>query len=149
MKRLFFLALPFVLGAQPALAQDIPASQVPQAVQQAVTARYADAHDIDWEMKGNHYEAEVDRKGQPDIHLLVDGNGRIVAEKHEIKDKRLPAGVEQSIKSKYSGYRVDDVDRIVRDGKTYYQVELDAPMKQDLHLVFSENGSEHQMDYWH
>lgn len=149
MKKLFLLALPVLLGSQGAFAQDIPASQVPQAVQNAVTARYADAHDIDWEMKGNHYEAEVDRKGQADVYLLLDVNGTIVGEKHEIKDKRLPAGVEKAIKAKYSGYRVDDVDRIVRNGKTYYQVELDALMKHDMHLVFSEDGTEQQMEYWH
>lgn len=148
-KLLFSMTLPLLCTTAALAQRDIPTADVPQAVQQAVTARYANAHDIDWEKHGNYYEAEVEIKGQPDIHLLLDANGTVVAEKHEVKDKRLPAAVEKAIQAKYSGYRVDDVDRIVRNGQTYYQVELDALMKRDVHLVFTEDGTEQQVDYWH
>lgn len=150
MNKLFLFLSPALLLSTVGFAQkNIAASKVPQAVQQAVNARYAGAHDIDWEMHGNNYEAEVEQKGREDIYLLLDANGNILAEKYEIKDKKLPDAVQHTINAKYSGYHVDDVERVVRNGKTYYQVELDALMKEDLHIVFSEDGTEQQIAYWH
>ena len=149
MKKLILAAAPLLFSTGACAQKDIPASKVPQAVQQTVSARYAGAHDIDWEMNGRYYEAEVSQKGMEDIHLLLDAKGNILAEKQEVKDKQLPPAIQKAIAARYNGYRVDEVERVTRNGKTYYQVELDASMKRDLHLVFSEDGTEQKAAYWH
>ena len=60
--------------------------------------------------------------------------------KLDIKENELPAPVSTIISTKYIGYKIDDVERVEKDGITYYQVELKGKGKKDLELVFSADG---------
>lgn len=150
MKSFITALIPALLISGSVMAQqDIPASKVPAQVRKTIESKYPGAKDIDWEQHGDNYEAEIEQKGMRDMHLLVDASGNIIGEKQEMKARQLPASITKYVTEKHSGYHIDDVHRIVRNGKTFYQLELEANLKNDIYLVFSENGTLQNMDYWH
>lgn len=119
-------------------AQDIPQSQVPSVIANAFHVAYPQASDIEWELHGSLYqvEFEIDRA---DHDLWFDKEGNVVKHKQEIAIQDLPQAVTKTIQKDFSGYRVDDVDRIEENGVVYYRVELDGK-PHDLKVTFSDKG---------
>ena len=66
--------------------------------------------------------------------------GKLVMYKMDIKENELPAAVSSIIRTEYIGYKIDDAEKIEKDGITYYQVELEGKGKKDLKLNFSADG---------
>jgi uncharacterized membrane protein YkoI len=128
-------------------AQDIDAKEVPAAVTSALTQKYATPTDLDWEMEGSNYEADFD-VNRVDHTVLLDPSGKILMTKHDIQKKDLPQAVSSAISQKYKSMRLDDMELVEKDGKSYYQVELDAK-GTDTKLVFSADGKEvTEPAYW-
>ncbi|WP_276498725.1 PepSY-like domain-containing protein [Pontibacter litorisediminis] len=133
-----------VIAAQ---AQDVPAKEVPEAVKSALTQKYANATDLEWEKDGNNYEADFD-VDRIDYAAMIDPSGKILMTKRDVMEKDLPQGIRTAIDQKYKGMRVDDVEQVEKDGKTYYQLELDQK-GQDKKIVFAEDGQEvTEPTYW-
>lgn len=122
-------------------AQDVASKDVPQAVAAALSEKYPNASDLDWEMKGNNYEADFD-VDRIDHKVVIDPSGKILMSKRDIMKGDLPQAVTAAIDKNYKGMRLDDMERIEKDGKTYYQVELDKRGQEDKKVVFSEDGQE-------
>ncbi|MBV7532541.1 PepSY-like domain-containing protein [Chitinophaga sp. sic0106] len=135
------LMLSILLGAfmGTAVAQDIPSSQVPVAIVKAFKLKFPRTSKVDWEMKGNLYEAEfnIDRR---DYKALYDAAGKLQTYKREIPASELPTAVRNTITAQYKGFRIDDADRLEKNGKVYYQVELDGE-PHDQKVVFNANGT--------
>jgi hypothetical protein len=72
--------------------------------------------------------------------VLIDVSGKIIMHKQDIKENELPAVVTGAISQAYAGYKVDDAEKLEKDGVAYYQVELEAKSKKDLQLVFTGDG---------
>ena len=140
MKTILFAALFSGATVLAANAQDIAAKDVPQAVAKALTQQYANATDLDWEMDGANYEAEFDVK-RADHTVLIDPSGKILMTKRDIVEKDLPQSIRTAIGQKYKGMRLDDMELVEKDGKTFYQVELDEKGTDRL-LVFAADGQE-------
>jgi len=140
MKTILFAALFSGATVLAASAQDIAAKDVPQAVANALTQQYANATDLDWEMDGANYEAEFDVK-RADHTVLIDPSGKILMTKRDIVEKDLPQSIRTAIGQKYKGMRLDDMELVEKDGKTFYQVELDEKGTDRL-LVFAADGQE-------
>ena len=121
-------------------AQNISAKKVPSVVQNTVQAKFANASDIEWEKKSNLYEAEFNM-GTVEYTALIDANGKLVVYKSNMMEKDLPAAVSAAITREHSGYTIDDLEKVEKEGITYYQVELEASGKKDMELVFSTDGS--------
>lgn len=120
-------------------AQDIPASKVPSVVQNTVQAKFATASNIEWEKKNNSYEAEFDM-ANTEYSVYVSADGKLIVYKLDIPASELPSPVTTAINRDHAGYRIDDADKIEKDGLTYYQVELEAKGKKDKNLVFAADG---------
>ncbi|WP_299822360.1 PepSY-like domain-containing protein [uncultured Pontibacter sp.] len=128
-------------------AQDLAEKDVPQAVKTALAQKYANATDLDWEKSGSNYEADFD-VNKVDHTVILDPSGKIVMAKRDIDKKDLPQTINNAIAQKYKGMRLDDIEVVERDGKSYYQVELDEK-GNDRHLVFSSDGNEvTEPTYW-
>lgn len=133
---LFSLSLLFSLVA---FGQDIPSAQVPPAVIKSFNRYFPDIPKVDWEKKGNQYEAEFDIK-RADHQALFESNGKLIVYKRDIHNGHLPAAVKQTIKQQYPNYKIGEAERIARNGHVYYQVVLKGP--DTIKLVFTPEGKQ-------
>lgn len=120
-------------------SQDIPGSKVPSVVLNTVQAKFGTAPKIEWEKKNTLYEAEF-KKDSTEYTVYIDSAGKLVMYKLDIKESDLPGAVSTIISTEYIGYKVDDTEKVEKDGTTYYQVELEGKGKKDLKLNFSADG---------
>ncbi len=141
------MLLAALLAGSAGLAQDVPASQVPAAVTKAFKAKFPTSTGIDWEKKGNLYEADFDVV-LVDHKALFDETGKLVAYKRDIRNADLPAAIKKTIQADYKDYRIDEAQRLERNGVVYYQVELDGK-PADQKLVFTKEGKvDAAQQYW-
>lgn len=128
--------------------QDIRVAQgVPASVQKAFKSKFPAAKDVEWERKGERLEADFN-VGRVDHKALYDQKGKLLAWKSDLRKGALPPAITRAIKTNYKGFRVDDADQVTRDGKVYYQVELDGT-PDDLHVVFDKEGKVLEgADWW-
>ncbi|NDK57183.1 PepSY-like domain-containing protein [Pontibacter fetidus] len=128
-------------------AQDVAPKDVPAAVTNAISQKYANAAKIDWEMNETNYEAEF-KINRTEHTVLVDPAGTILMAKHDVDKKELPQAVNTAITQSYKGLKLDDVEVLEKDGTTYYQVELNDKAG-DKKLVFTADGSAaSNITYW-
>jgi hypothetical protein len=128
--------------------QRIAADKVPSVVVNAVKAKFPNATDIDWKKIQTGYEAEFDI-GKIDYASQIAPSGVVIMHKQDIPPVELPAGISALISSRYSDYKVDEVEKIQKGDNVYYQVELDGKNQKDINLVFSGDGKEeHSIPYW-
>jgi hypothetical protein len=130
----------FVLGglALTSNAQDIPKSQVPSLVLNAFQTKFANATDVEWELKGDDYKAEFEI-GKRNHDVWIDKSGNIKKHKEDFPKSDLPAAVKQKLESEFSNYKIDDADKVEVDGKVYYQIELDGN-NEERKILFSADG---------
>lgn len=121
-------------------AQDIPQSEVPEAVMRSFNEKFPKASDVEWERKGELYEVDFDMGFFTDHEAWFDASGNITRHKEEISKSDLPKAVADAITSQYGEYRIDDVDKITENGKVSYKVELENG-SYDRKVYFSEDGT--------
>src|SRR5690606_35944174 len=132
------LSIAAMLITNIAICQNLAESEVPANVKKVVTSQYPNATDVEWEMERAHYEVEfeIDRA---DHEMLIDKNGKVLFHKGELTKNDLPEKVMNTINANYSDRKVEDVDIITKDGKTYYQVEFDGRVFDD-EILITEDG---------
>ncbi|MBB6612680.1 PepSY-like domain-containing protein [Pontibacter sp. Tf4] len=127
--------------------KDLKQSEVPSVVLNAVTTAHPGVANIEWEKTKDLYEAEFD-KDTKEYTVQLNASGTIVQTKIDATEAELPATVKSAISSAYANQKIDDVDVVEKNGRTYYQVELDGKLK-DTKLVFDETGKEASgVSYW-
>ncbi len=138
MKQRLLLAL-CLLFSSLTYAQDIPVSSVPAVVMTSFTKTFPNAVKVEWEMKGELYNAEfdVDRR---DHEVWLNNKGAIVKHKQEIKSRELPAAVSASLKKNYKGFWIDDVDKYEVAKQFYYKIELKT-LTQEKNIVVDGKGA--------
>src|SRR5690606_3632252 len=147
MKILAISILSMGLTCSSLMAQDIPASQVPQAVTNAFTQEYTNPTDVDWEKKKKNFEVEFEIDGV-DHKALYTADGELLMTKRDLRENDVRPAITQKLAADYANYNIDDVDALIVDGVTYYQVELEGTLR-DRKLVFSEDGQEARaVKYW-
>lgn len=122
------------------LAQDLNREEVPANILEHFDLEYAQASDVEWEMKGDKYQVEFEYDRQTDMEIWYDANGNVVREKEEWKKSKLPDAVKNAIKEEYSDYKIDDVDKITEDGKVHFKVSLDSNRDEDMEVWIDESG---------
>jgi hypothetical protein len=137
MKKLLTFAIP-LLTAISSCAQEVPQNLVPSVVVNSFQQKFPKASDIEWEKKGDLYEAEFDLTLK-DHKVLIDATGKIVKHKEEINSADLPASVKETIKKGFSDYKIDDADRIETEGLVIYKVELENS-KEERKIYLGEDG---------
>ena len=124
-------ALTFLGGIGFLIAQS-PIS-VPEAVQDAFTARYPAATSVDWEMEGEgEYEAEF-RLNNQRMSAVFATDGTWLETETAIRKGNLPAAVKSAIRTSYAGFDVEEAEQVERP---------DQPMVYELELENEENGQE-------
>jgi len=121
-------------------AQDIPQNKVPSVVINAFQTKFPDAMDVEWEKKGDIFNVEFDL-GKVDHEAWMDATGKIIKHETDIKESELPASVKATIAKDFKDSRIDDVDKIEKDGKVYYNVELDGKTGDRI-ILFDAAGKQ-------
>ena len=121
-----------------AMAQDLNPTDVPSNLINSFNKEYANATDVEWERDTENYKVDFD-VDHIDHEVWYNVSGTVVKKEQDIAEASLPKAVRDAISAKYSGYRVDDVEKVCQNNTTSYQVELEKT-GEDLHLIFDENG---------
>lgn len=145
MKTFMLVAAVFIYSA--VLSQDIPASQVPSVIVNTLNAKFPKTTGLEWEKKGDLYEAEFD-VNNVDHKALLDASGKLVMFKRDIRPADLPKIVRNTIRNQYKGYRIDDAEKLEKNGVIFYQVDLDG-QPDDQKLVITKDGKvDSSQQYW-
>lgn len=64
----------------------------------------------------------------------------MVKHKEDISPSELPKVVSERIQTDFSGYSIDDLERITDNGEVVYKMELNHIMQQDWDVVIDANG---------
>lgn len=138
MKHTLFLAVGLLISSW-SYGQDINPGSVPSAVMNAFKKAFPAATKVEWEMKGELFNADfdVDRR---DHEVWINSNGAIVKHKQEIKSRDLPAAVSQSLKKHFKGFWIDDVDKYEVGKQFFYKIELKT-MTQEKNIVVDSKGA--------
>lgn len=121
-----------------AMAQDLNRAEVPSILNDAFNKEYPKATDVEWEKELDNYKVEFDLKRQ-DHEVWYNASGTVLKKEIEITEGELPQVIRDVIKSKYAGYRVDDVEVIWQNNATTYEVELEKG-QDEKHVIFDSNA---------
>ena len=149
MKRQLSIIIPVLALITSCKGQNITSAKVPSVVLNTLKSKFPTANDIDWEKPGNIYEAEFDLNDSTEISIQIDEAGRLLLQKHDIQNSDFSSLIALKIQQQYKGYKIEDVEKLEKDGTTYYQVELKGKGKKDRNLVFSSDGNEiNNIPFW-
>lgn len=127
-------------------SDDINPNDVPAAVNESLLSSFPDAADIDWEKKGEDFEADFEIN-KTDYSALFNTSGNLLKHRQDIPESELPDAVRAAINADYAAYRLDEIEKLEEGQTTLYQVELDNNTK-DEKLVYSADGQQVQQTYW-
>ncbi len=121
-------------------AQDIPQNEVPSVVMNAFDSKFPNAMDVEWERKGDIFNVdfEIDKI---DHEAWMDATGKIIKLETEIKETEVPAAVKATIAKDFKDCHIDDAEKIEKDGKIYYSIELDGKTG-DRTIIFDAAGKQ-------
>lgn len=120
------------------IAQSIPQSKVPANVLKTFQTQHPNATDVEWEKDEEYYEVEFET-ATGEHEMLIEKTGLVIMHKGEISPDLLPAKVKDFLNKNYANREIDEVEIMTKDGKTYYEVELDGKVFDD-ELLISESG---------
>lgn len=130
------------------VAQEISADEVPFAVKKSFDKGFANVYDVEWEHKSareyrkiqqEHYNVEFEFENGKDGEAWYSVDGKLLKSEIEISEKELPKAILSSVKKNYNGYKIDDAEKIFKNGKNTYKLELEN-RSRDIDVFFSENG---------
>lgn len=121
-------------------AQDLPSSRVPSVVTNAFQQRFPKAVDIDWELEHGIYQADFEIN-RLDHEVWFDREGRMLKHKQEIKTRSLPEKIRSAVRMRHRGYRLMDAEKLTRDGRTVYKLEL-RKLLHEIDIIVDDNGEE-------
>ena len=115
-------------------------SDIDIKVREQVEAKYKDALILETEHENGNIELDI-------IHLkrkksvIFNSKGVWQSTKYDIKKSELPEKIKSVIKnSKYSSYRVDEVEIIETPTKSIYEIGLDKFFSDDITIYITFDG---------
>lgn len=129
---------------------DLPSSQVPEAIRNAFDSSFSNTANLSWETKtvskGQYYKAEFNNKSdngyKTEAWYTADGTWYMT--ETEMPYNAIPQAVKTSFKSsEYASWKRDnEVDRIERNAvkEIIYIIEVESPQDVDMDLHYSADG---------
>lgn len=142
MKKLVFFLLAFAsLGAMTACDDDDKGSvRVPDAVRSAFDEKFPGAARVEWSGRGGYMVADFHEAGK-DMQAWFDAAGKWFMTEEDVPFEQLPEAVRTAFAAgEYAQWRVDDVDKLMRDAmETVYVIEVEQD-EREFDLYYSELG---------
>ncbi len=128
-------------GSVMLLGQDLPASKVPAAVQQAFHAKFPTVKQVAWKLKAPTYDAEFLVKGL-EVTVKFDADGKWVETESAIPRTKVPTAVNQAIAKQFAAYKVIETQDMQRvdDARLRYEIHLEDA-KEVLKVMFYADGT--------
>lgn len=129
---------------------DLPSSQVPEAIRNAFDSSFSNTANLNWETKtvskGQYYKAEFNNKSdngyKTEAWYTADGTWYMT--ETEMPYNAIPQAVKTSFESsEYASWKRDnEVDRIERNAvkEIIYIIEVESPQDVDMDLHYSADG---------
>jgi len=111
----------------------------PDVVNAAFRNQFQNAYDIEWETCANLYKVNFEI-ARLDYDAVYDNQGNLLLYKYDIPNRELPAAVKQTINAKYSGYCIDDVDKVILANFICYDVDIERN-DYDIWVYIKEDGT--------
>ena len=141
---LFLSALTCTVAA---CGQNIKPADVPSLVMNTFQTTFSNAVDIEWEKHKDFYIADFE-VSTTEYEVKISPSGKIAMQKQDVSVSELPQSINDAISKRFSKFKIDDADKVEKDGQTYYQVELDKGLTEKK-IVFSTSGEETKaISYW-
>jgi Putative beta-lactamase-inhibitor-like, PepSY-like len=133
MRYLIIFTLALLMGTACAQKQ----SNIPAAVQSKLASIYPNAEEVKWGKEDADFEAnfEVD---DVEMSVIFDTKGTVIETETEIDN--LPASIKASVGNDFSGYDIEETAKIVKNGQTTYEVELEKG-ETKLDAIYSVEGT--------
>lgn len=120
-------------------------NEIPEAYTEALTAKYPDATNVKWEIKGNYYVAEFDKPMQEyDVWFGSGATWAMTEVDYGHNLFFIPGTVSQAYaESEYGmGNTVADVHKYERTADTVYLIEVElASDNSDVYMYINEDGT--------
>ena len=136
MKKLMIIALGLMVGQ--VSAQTIKESEVPKAVKDAFVVAYPAAKDMKWDKEDGSFEVSFDLS-KKNMSVVLDEMGIIKEVEIGIAKNELPKVALEVLKKDYVGYKIQEAAKIVSNGITTYEAEVEKSEKT-FELIFDNNG---------
>ena len=133
MKKLFVIAL--ILSVGSLFAQE---SKVPAQTKAKFKALYPHAEKVKWDVEKTDYEVNFEAD-DVETSLLFNSKGDIVEVETALEEDDLPGVVEKSVEKNFKGWEIKEAAKIVRNGKTTFEAELEKGEKM-MDAIFTPNG---------
>ena len=105
-----------------------------------IETKYKDALILEIEEDGTNVEVEIIHNNKKK-ELVFNNLGIWQSTKYDIKRSELPKKIKNIIKkSKYSSYRIDDVEVIVTPTKSLYELDLDKWFGDEITIYVTFEG---------
>ncbi|SIT77999.1 SdiA-regulated domain-containing protein [Pontibacter indicus] len=139
MKHTFFWAMALAVGATLSSCDQIwSARNVPDAVKVKFVESYPTIKRVDWDQKGNLFEAEFKISGR-ERKALFQEDGTLVSYTEEIEEQYLPKTVATHLQQQFNNYKIEEVHRVQEGNMTSFVVEVEKGTR-DYKLRYSEAG---------
>jgi hypothetical protein len=127
-----------VLSVVTSFAQEIPESQVPASVVAAFKKDFPQATETKWEKKAGTHTVKF-KVGGVDHKGWLDGDGKLLKHKTDIRESELPAAVTATLKNEYGNFKVSAVYKMQEGNATTYEMNLKNDTEK-WEAIFSEDG---------
>src|SRR5687768_16182268 len=117
------------------VAQD---NQIPREVLASFQSKFPNATDLKWEAKKELYKAEF-KIGSRANDVWLDKTGAIKKHKQDFPKKELPEVIRKKVESDFSGFKIDDADKIEENGEVFYEVDIKGAT-EERKLLFTAAG---------
>lgn len=114
---------------------------VSKEVQDAFNAKYPQARDVEWELKGSYAVVDFDWNGSGHSAWFDPASASWYMTETDIRYADLPQAVRTAHEAgEYAGWKVDDTDMLTREGmETLYVIEVEKG-ETDVDLFYSPSG---------
>ncbi len=109
---------------------------VPAATKAALLKQFPNAKDLEWEKKGDVFEAEFELNKE-EAHALIDASGKIIELEVEMDAAQLPKAIADYVTKNLEGKRIKEAAKIT-DGKGTVTYEVEVGSKE---YIFDTAGA--------
>jgi uncharacterized membrane protein YkoI len=137
MKKMVFFSLLTFLAVY-TYAQDIDQKNVPAVIVNAFQLEYANADDVDWELREGNYRVEFELN-KKDHRVLLDNKGNILKHRQELWESEIPLALIETVRSKCKYFDLDNAVVNEEGGKAVYYISFEVN-NRDCKFWMDERG---------
>lgn len=113
---------------------------VNEVISQYINLYYPGAKILDSDKKGGYTEVEIFYEGKM-IELFFNGSNQFVRSERDVKFNELPDAVKNVINTKYTAYRIDDIELVETSDQSYYRFDLEQGVNTFITVRISPDGN--------